>query len=308
MINYSIIIPHYNIPALLGRCLRSIPQRDDVQVIVVDDNSPDCDDYVNTIPELSRPNVEFYISRDRKGAGHVRNIGLEHAKGKWLIFADSDDFFVENFNVFLDEYVNCCEDIIYFNIRSCDSNNTDNIRISKNKERLFSRYLDTKNELIFRVGYTEPWGKFIKRKLIVDRNISFQETKGHNDLLFSVMSGVYANNIKIVDKPLYWYVYREGSLGHQAGIEPIDKIKDRIFAYNETEKFLRSNGILTRTYLPSIPCIRVLRKDFSMLNTLLKVAGDLGCSRTRIVINIFRYYIRLFFCLYGMGLDEQLVL
>ena len=34
---YSIIIPHYNIPDLLRRCLESIPQRDDVQVIVVDD-------------------------------------------------------------------------------------------------------------------------------------------------------------------------------------------------------------------------------------------------------------------------------
>lgn len=34
-INYSIIIPHYNIPDLLGRCLRSIPERRDIQVIVV---------------------------------------------------------------------------------------------------------------------------------------------------------------------------------------------------------------------------------------------------------------------------------
>lgn len=38
-INYSIIIPHKNIPQLLQRCLDSIPIRDDVQVIVVDDNS-----------------------------------------------------------------------------------------------------------------------------------------------------------------------------------------------------------------------------------------------------------------------------
>jgi len=41
MYNYSIIIPHYNIPELLMRCLKSIPKRDDIQVIVVDDGSPD---------------------------------------------------------------------------------------------------------------------------------------------------------------------------------------------------------------------------------------------------------------------------
>lgn len=36
---YSIIIPHHNIPDLLQRCLSSIPQRNDLQVIVIDDKS-----------------------------------------------------------------------------------------------------------------------------------------------------------------------------------------------------------------------------------------------------------------------------
>ena len=39
MINFSIIVPHKDIPFLLEDCLLSIPQRDDVQIIVVDDNS-----------------------------------------------------------------------------------------------------------------------------------------------------------------------------------------------------------------------------------------------------------------------------
>ena len=47
MINYSIIIPHKNIPNLLQRCLDSIPNREDVQIIVVDDNSdPNIVDFV----------------------------------------------------------------------------------------------------------------------------------------------------------------------------------------------------------------------------------------------------------------------
>ena len=63
MINYSIIIPHYNIPDLLGRCIKSIPEREDVQVIVVDDNSTGSGDYVSTIPELSRKGVELRRKR-----------------------------------------------------------------------------------------------------------------------------------------------------------------------------------------------------------------------------------------------------
>ena len=52
---FSIIIPHKDIPDLLMRCLRSIPVSEDIQVIVVDDNSADADTYLKRYPELSRP-------------------------------------------------------------------------------------------------------------------------------------------------------------------------------------------------------------------------------------------------------------
>ena len=40
---FSVIIPHYGIPELLRRCLASIPDRADLEVIVVDDCSPDAE-------------------------------------------------------------------------------------------------------------------------------------------------------------------------------------------------------------------------------------------------------------------------
>lgn len=59
MIKYSIIIPHYNAPHLLERCLKSIPVREDIQVIVVDDCSPAVNSYIRDYPELSRPYLEL---------------------------------------------------------------------------------------------------------------------------------------------------------------------------------------------------------------------------------------------------------
>ena len=91
--NYSIIIPHKNIPKLLQRCLDSIPQRDDVQVIIVDDNSdPSIVDF-EKFPGLKRKNTIVVFDKSSKGAGHARNIGIERSNSKWLIFADADDFF-----------------------------------------------------------------------------------------------------------------------------------------------------------------------------------------------------------------------
>ena len=64
MINYSIIIPHKNIPNLLQRCLDSIPNREDVQIIVVDDNSdPNIVDF-DKFPGLNRSNVEVIFTKE----------------------------------------------------------------------------------------------------------------------------------------------------------------------------------------------------------------------------------------------------
>ena len=119
--NYSIIIPHKNIPKLLQRCLDSIPRREDVQIIIVDDNSdPDIVNF-EQFPGLNDPFIEVVFTKDGKGAGYARNVGLTKAAGKWLLFADADDFFNYCINDILDEYVDSDADIIYFINNSVDS-------------------------------------------------------------------------------------------------------------------------------------------------------------------------------------------
>ena len=121
--NYTIIIPHKNIPTLLQRCLNSIPERPDVQVIVVDDNSdPAVVDFEN-FPGKDRKNTEIYLTKEGKGAGYARNVGLRHAKGEWLLFADADDFYTENAFIILDKYVEADVDIVFYNV-STDKPNT----------------------------------------------------------------------------------------------------------------------------------------------------------------------------------------
>lgn len=265
MINYSIIIPHFNIPKLLGRCLRSIPERGDVQVIVVDDNSPGNEKYLDTLPELKRKNVEFYVTKDGLGAGHARNVGLSHAIGKWLIFSDSDDFFDNSFSQILDEYVNDDHDIIYFGVKICDSDNPSHVHDTDR----FQSFHETGNEMCLRFGHAEPWGKIIKRSFVVENNIVFQEVKANNDLLFSVKAGFTADSIAVDERTLYWYGVREGSLGHHKGIEPFEKICDRVMAWRETLLFLEKIGIKTTMYLPYIPSKRLLKRPAKYVKLLL---------------------------------------
>lgn len=119
---YSIIIPHKNIPHLLLRCLNSIPLHKEIQVIVVDDKSDS-----NIILQLQKmqkiySSICFIYTREGYGAGYARNIGMDRATGKWLLFADADDFFDANFVSIIDKHFNDDDDIIYFVSRSVDSN------------------------------------------------------------------------------------------------------------------------------------------------------------------------------------------
>ena len=80
---YSIIIPHWNQPYLLNECLKTIPQRRDIEVIVVDDGSDEV--YVNELKAL----VESYshvkiIFEAKRTAGYARNQGLAMAKENGL--------------------------------------------------------------------------------------------------------------------------------------------------------------------------------------------------------------------------------
>ena len=100
----------------------SIPKREDLQVIVVDDCSPEKDKYKLDAIKEKFPNVEFYSTEKNGGGGKARNIGLQHAKGKFLIFSDADDYFTSGFSDILDDYSGCSNyDIIFFNAKSVDS-------------------------------------------------------------------------------------------------------------------------------------------------------------------------------------------
>ena len=102
---FSFIIPHRNAPFLLARCIDSIPVREDVEIIVVDDNSTP--EVLHQLKDIEKrySHIAFIVTTLSKGAGYARNVGIELAKGKWLLFIDADDFFYPCINGILDKYI-----------------------------------------------------------------------------------------------------------------------------------------------------------------------------------------------------------
>jgi len=212
MYNYTIIIPHKNIPDLLQRCLDSIPVRDDVQVIVVDDNSDvDKVDFVH-FPGRERTGIELVFSKGKngKGPGFARNVGLSKAIGKWVVFADSDDYFTDEFPDLLEKYKQSEKDVIFFKCLRQDEYGT--VKEYPLINEPINEAIITGNTDGIVYGVPCPWGKFIKRDFLEKNNIRYQEITGGDDILFSIQIAVKLSNMLIADDSLYCVVDRPGSL------------------------------------------------------------------------------------------------
>lgn len=265
-IRFTVIIPHYNIPELLERCLSSIPQREDVQIIVVDDCSEaECVDKIRKVISQNYPNVSFVYQKENGGGGMCRNEALKYAKGRWLVFADADDFFSDDFSQLLDKYKDDDSDIIYFRVGcvfSDDITKVSDLR-DHNKARI-DEYLLNGDDKILRYLHSEPWGKFVKKELVSRYGIKFSETKVCNDYYFSAISGFHAGAIKADNTPLYFLTVREGSVSSKT--DTVEKIKIRIEETVAVEKYLRDRGVCLedkyRVEKIDMRIIALLKKDF----------------------------------------------
>lgn len=201
---YSIIIPHWNQPYLLDKCLKSIPQRRDVEVIVVDDGSDE--ECINELKSflLTYSHVKI-IFENKRTAGYARNQALGIAKGKWLIFADSDDYFLEGFLNILDNYRNSQAEIVYFNTTSVylDTGEKAKRHIYTNKVLSFFNLSDKRTVDFVRCLLLGPCSKMFKREFIIQNQVQFDDVPVMNDTIFALKSAMYATNIDVSPSIIY---------------------------------------------------------------------------------------------------------
>ena len=89
----TFIIPAYNAERYIPECLDSIIKNrcDDIEVLVIDDGSTD--NSKDVIKEYVRKDNRIqYIYQNNSGVSAARNMGLDNAKGRYIMFLDADDF------------------------------------------------------------------------------------------------------------------------------------------------------------------------------------------------------------------------
>lgn len=264
MKDISVIIPHHNSWQKLNELLNTIPLNDDIEVIVIDDNS---EDQENKLIEFSTKYPNFIFKKNYSkniGAGAARNVGLSYATGEWVIFADADDLFMENFYTSVKNKLNAPYDIIYFTPTSfIDGTDKISRRHSIYKE-LVSGYIfnpSKTTELNLRYNFHVPWSKMIKRNIIVENKILFEEIMYSNDILFSAKIGYFANSINASEEIIY--AVRESTNSLTSTMDD-KKFKIRINAWIDFVSFLYKkldNQEIKLLRISAIPQILQIRKN-----------------------------------------------
>ena len=90
---FSVVIPVYNRADVFAMALQSVLDQteQDFEIIVVDDGSTD--DPKSAIDRYSDSRIRF-LRQENKGGGAARNAGIDLARGRFIAFLDSDDWFL----------------------------------------------------------------------------------------------------------------------------------------------------------------------------------------------------------------------
>ena len=232
----SLIVPHRNSVGLLKKLFNSIPLIDAIEIILVD-NSPN---------KISKSDIEtdreytLIYSDPNKGAGGARNAGIEYSHGKWLIFADADDYFTsEAFEIFCSK-IDSDSDIIFTGMKGIYLDTGEASNRGAEYVRMIRDYLQgTITEDYLKYRFFSPCCKMIKHDLVNSHIIKFDEVLAGNDVYFSMLCGHYSKKIEVIDAITYIATVSKGTLTKRRDIKVVES---RFFVALRYNKFLRDNG------------------------------------------------------------------
>ena len=216
---FSIIVPIYNVERYLEQCIESVLAQDyqNYELILVDDGSPDNSIDICTKYAKQYSNIVF-IHKINGGLSDARNAGIKLARGEYLMFLDSDDYW-EGTTVLSDLQKIITEnnpDIIFNYMSSIYPDKIVNHYI--NRDKLIGSFREDFQGLYqdgIYLGF--PFTKTIKRELILTNHLFFIKGRSFEDVAWSFFLTKYINSYAIYKNCFYMYRReRKGSISSVA--------------------------------------------------------------------------------------------
>ncbi len=217
-VKVSVIVPVYNVEDFLPKCLESCIKQTlyDIEIICVNDGSTDNSAKILKAFAEADPRI-IVIEQENAGLASARNAGLKIAQGRWIMFLDSDDYYLENAceRVWL-ESVHEKTDIVIFGSEIFPVYPEVDQWYKDTLYTFSHRFYDFEPYILFNMPGGKPfvWRQAFSRKLLVDLEATFEEgNRFGEDLIFQFKVLPFARNISVISDRIYNYRWcREGSL------------------------------------------------------------------------------------------------
>ena len=212
----SVVVPIYNAAQYLEESVNSILKQtyNNLQIILVNDGSTDsswdlCKKLENYDSRVTA------VTQENRGVSVARNRGIDLASGEWIMFVDPDDILDKNIVLTL---LHESSDNIDIMMSACYGVNSnikkrahffEEDRTFRNKKLdLYLQLLDNtyaqSGEIFTGIGV--PWGKLYRRSFLKNYNLKFDPSlRRMQDNIFNMYAFYYAQKIKYIDRPLYYY-------------------------------------------------------------------------------------------------------
>lgn len=209
MVEVSLIVPVYKAEHCLNRCVQSILEQSyrDFELILVDDGSPDhsgalCEEWAQ------KDNRIKVIHKENGGVSSARNVGLEKAKGKYVLFVDSDDYIYPDYIRRL--YDNAAD------LTVCGLDIYHDKGWHLNTIRLKEEFVATREQIDFaglyrRLALYSPYCKLFCREIINKKMIRFPvDISWGEDGMFVADYMTQVNTVQLIEYVGYRYLKYAG--------------------------------------------------------------------------------------------------
>ena len=206
MPRYSIIVPVYNAEQTIERCINSVlsAKVKNYELILVDDGSTDNSSHI--CREYAAENsIIRYVHKTNGGVSAARNDGLRLATGEWILFLDSDDYFLPQWQETCDRFTqNAPADMVIFPfyIGNNHSEVLTESRVCSGTST--SEIADIVSREIKGMRLNAPYAKLFFREIIERYKLHFPEELAiGEDLVFTFSYALRAKSIAVDNTPFY---------------------------------------------------------------------------------------------------------
>lgn len=288
----SVIVPIYNAANFLEECLEMLISQSytNIEVIMINDGSTDkseeiCQRYVVHDERF------ILISQENKGVCVARNLGMEKATGKWVIFADADDYYYKDGIEKMVKLINNRNQ----KIALCNADIE-----SKKLTKPLMALQNLKECSFLPIHHFALWGYIFEIDFIRDKKVRFiPNIEFSEDRLFLYELSFYVDNISVSNESVYFHRTNSASVCNSSS--GIKKAKGQLKAAIELKKLAinaNNNSIVLYINKEVIHVVRMallqyflLSVKISEIRTLYNFYRENIGSGTSFILNAIPQYI-----------------